>query len=412
MKRKKIAFVTPVYLPAHLYGSDTVVRLLAEKFATKGFDTSVITSDALTPRRWYDPLFSKRIAKPSDVIGGVTVFRLPCNQLFSSGCYFLRTFLRPLLPLPIRESLDVLYAGPALVGLRDLLQQRSFDVVHCSPFPLYLNKQVEDCIATLSKKPKLVLTPFFHANVEAYRNRALREILRRADIIHAVTHVEKADMQRIHGVESRKIAVLPLFIDIRSMHETGDLVEDVETFKDRYHIHGRKLLLYAGLKGPMKGAIDVLRAVDHLYKRDTTYSLVAIGQGGKEWAAAKRELKSRCLIDFGYKEGREKETIFAACDIFCMPSKSDSFGLVYLEAWHKKKPVIAADVPAMRELIGDNETGFLVPFGDTGALAAAIEQLMDDAVLSKKFGFNGYRALTENYTVERQYAAYRTLLTS
>ena len=62
MKKKKIVFVTPNYLPVHLYGSDTVVRLLAEKFARSGFDTSVLTSNVLTPLGWYDPFFSKKFA--------------------------------------------------------------------------------------------------------------------------------------------------------------------------------------------------------------------------------------------------------------------------------------------------------------------------------------------------------------
>lgn len=412
MKKKKIVFVTPNYLPVHLYGSDTVVRLLAEKFARSGFDTSVLTSNVLTPLGWYDPFFSKKIRNPYEVIHGVNVYRLPCNQLFAAGCYILLSVFRSVLPTSVKETLEVLYAGPRLVGLRSVLLSKKFDVIHCSPFPLSLNKQVADIVGTLPKRPKLIFTPFFHAKVETYRNTALQAILRRADFIHAVTHVEKEDIRRIHAIDGRKISVIPLCIDTRLLHEGKSLLADVEKFKRQYNLHGKKVVLFAGVKGPMKGAIDLLRAAERLYKRDTRYVLVAIGHNGKEWESARRHMRTDFLVDLGYKQGREKEVIFASCDMFCMPSKSDSFGLVYLEAWHKKKPVIAADIPAMREIILGNNGGLLVQFGNIEDIQSAIGRLVDHPVLSKTLGERGFKALMEKYSMQSVFPLYHRMFMS
>lgn len=408
--KKKIAFVTPIYLPAHLYGSDTFVRCMAEEFARRGYDTSVVTSDALVPLYWYNPfLYSKKIIRRYEVIHNVRVYRLPCRQFFSSSCYLLRTFGKSFLPANIGDKLDIMYAGPALMGLDQLLYREQFDVIHCSPFPLYINKQVQDISRGLSKKPKVIVTPFFHTKVHDYSNNELGRILRSADVVHAVTHAEKRDMVRMHDASANTIVVTPLFLNIRPLHTVEELRPDIDEFKKIHNIFNKKIILFAGLKGSMKGAVDVLHTVYEMHKRNKDFVLVAMGHNTNEWEQAKKSIDTSFLVDIGYKEGKEKEVVFAACDMYCMPSKSDSFGLVYLEAWHKKKPVIAANVPAMIELIQGNNGGLLVRFGSLRDIQSAIGRLADHPVLSKTLGERGFSALREKYTMKSVFPRYRRM---
>jgi phosphatidylinositol alpha-mannosyltransferase len=78
----------------------------------------------------------------------------------------------------------------------------------------------------------------------------------------------------------------------------------------------------------------------------------------------------------GFVDAREKATAFRAADLFAMPSAAESFGIVYIEAHYAGTPVLAAEIAAVREVLGDG--GVLVPFGDVGAARDAIARLRDD----------------------------------
>ena len=64
----------------------------------------------------------------------------------------------------------------------------------------------------------------------------------------------------------------------------------------------------------------------------------------------------------------EKRDALAAATIFCMPSRTDSFGISYLEAWLYSRPVIAARTWGVMDVVEDGYDGLLVPFGDVIAV--------------------------------------------
>ena len=83
-----------------------------------------------------------------------------------------------------------------------------------------------------------------------------------------------------------------------------------------------------------------------------------------------------------------------------MPSRSESFGLVYLEAWLHKKPVIGCNIEAVANLIDHNKNGLLVKFEDTDELSLAIKTLLN-STMRKKLGVEGYKKLVENYDADK-----------
>ena len=86
-----------------------------------------------------------------------------------------------------------------------------------------------------------------------------------------------------------------------------------------------------------------------------------------------------------------------------MPSRVDSFGLVFLEAWAQGKPVIGARAGGIPAVVDHGENGLLIPFGDVDALAAAIERLLDSPEEAARLGQTGWRKLKEHYDWERVY---------
>ncbi len=408
--KKKIAFVTPIYLPAPLYGSDNAVRILAEDFAAAGHDVTVVTSDALTPRYWYDPLFGKKTSDIRDTFNGVHVIRLPSQQWITSAAFIIERVFGHLLPTSIRNTMRILSSGPSLGGLLNVFKKEQFDVVHASPFPLEINQQVLECVEHLDKKPLIILTPFFHAGVEAYHNQKLGTMLEKSSRIHVISNAEKKQIEEYFPVAQGKTSVIPLYIRTPTMHAAETLKHEVLRFKKQYGIEHRKIILFAGLKGTLKGALTTLTAVKNLYAHDKRILLIAIGHNTSEWSEAlKRSDVSAYVLDFGYIDEFTKEIVFASCDVFCMPSISETFGYVYLEAWHKKKPVIASDIPAMQELVLGNKGGILVKFGSPGDIQASIERLIQRPALSIRLGESGYNALVKKYDMTSVFALYRKM---
>jgi glycosyltransferase involved in cell wall biosynthesis len=412
--KKNITFITPLYIPANISGSSFVTKQLAEIFADEKFAVSVITSNALTARYWYDPIWGKKIQKTVEVINAVTITRLSCNQFYSSIMYVLVRKFYKLFDSNTLNTLKIKYNGPYLKQLKQQIQRQKSDIIHCSTFPLGLSKQVIDIITHNKncKKPKIIITPFYHSEINDFQNPALKQILHNVDAIHVVSNAEKHALMNIFEIDSKKILVIPLFLDIKKMKTAKELIIKTKEFKEQYRITKREIVLFAGNKGFMKGAPMLLEVVDALYRKDKKVLLIAIGNSTNEWEDAKKKVNKDCLLDFGYVSNEEKEIIFNATDIYCMPSLSESFGLTYLEAWHKRKPVIGADIPAVRELIKNNNAGEVVSFGDKDALTMSIERLLTNKQKAKRLGENGYRALMNKYSLAVLFPEYKKMFLS
>jgi glycosyltransferase involved in cell wall biosynthesis len=95
------------------------------------------------------------------------------------------------------------------------------------------------------------------------------------------------------------------------------------------------------------------------------------------------------VIRLGVLDARQKRDFFAAIDAFALPSRSDSFGLVLLEAWANGVPNLAYRAGGIGWVIHDEKDGLLVRCGDIPALAAALLRLSRDAGLRHRLGAAG-----------------------
>lgn len=404
---KKICFVTPIYLPANLFGSDNYVRVIAEELSKKKFDVSIITSDAISPNFWYGP-FEKKVNVNYEIIHKVKVYRLRCNQLYFLISYFISRY-GFFLPRLIRDRFQLMSSGPYLMGLDRLMQKLQPDTVHCSPAPLNINMQTVEAIKKMKKKPIFIFTPFFHSHVPIFSNLLMRYLFHKADKIHVISNAEKKEIIGKFNISENKFSTIPLFLNIKSMHSYHSHSIAVIGFKKNHNLENRIIILFAGIKGRMKGAVDLVYVVNELYKKDKKYILITIGHNTIEWEEAKKNINKNCLVDLGYVSEKEKEILFSCCDIFCMPSESETLGLVYLEAWHKKKPVVAANIPTVKELIGKD--GLLVEFGNRFQLQEALETLSNNELKMKQLGKAGSKKFMKCYTYSNVFPKYISLFT-
>jgi glycosyltransferase involved in cell wall biosynthesis len=106
--------------------------------------------------------------------------------------------------------------------------------------------------------------------------------------------------------------------------------------------------------------------------------------------------------------------MLAATDLFAMPSRIDSFGIVYLEAWAYGVPVIGCRAGGVPDVIEDGQDGVLVGYGDETGLAMAIEGLLADPQRCRAMGQRGRAKVEAHYTWDQIYdglaAVYRELV--
>ena len=164
-----------------------------------------------------------------------------------------------------------------------------------------------------------------------------------------------------------------------------------------------------------KGSMHTVEAFERLL--DTGYDVTLVFAGPtfaafrEFYARLSPRLRERILL-MERVEGDEKNDLFAAGDIYVMPSRNDSFGIVYLEAWACGKPVIGAIAGGVPEVIEDGLDGYLVPFGDVDALAARIAELLDNPGLARTMGERGREKTLSRYTWDIQYARLKELYRS
>lgn len=143
-------------------------------------------------------------------------------------------------------------------------------------------------------------------------------------------------------------------------------------------------------------SIDVLiRAMALMPSRWRDVTLHVVGTGPEELrlrhlaTAAGLQQRVRFL---GHVSRAELVAEYRRCTLFCLPSRQEGFGIVYLEAMAAGKPIVACRASAVPEIV-DDRSGLLVQPGDAPALAGAICRLLDDPALRDRLGAGGHAAV-------------------
>jgi glycosyltransferase involved in cell wall biosynthesis len=151
-------------------------------------------------------------------------------------------------------------------------------------------------------------------------------------------------------------------------------------------------LLCVGRLIPIKGHIVLLRAFAEARRQLPNLELEIAGRGPLEPAlkALVRELGITDSVRFLGQVSPIQAAIERAA-VVVVPSMGEGFGMAALEAMERSRPVIAADVGGLGELVRDGETGLLVPAGEAEPLRDAILKLAGDLDLAREMGAAGRR---------------------
>lgn len=261
-----------------------------------------------------------------------------------------------------------------------------------------------------------MLTPFVHLGDtedprdrvrRAYLRPAMRYLLGLADRLIVQTKGERQALLNL-GVPEEKLVLQGMGIVPEEC--TGGERERTRTV---WGVGPEETVIgHLANLSPEKGTIDLLRAAEIGWERGGKFRLVLAGAAMpgflRFWQKYVRKDQVRLL---GVLTESQKRDFFAACDVFALPSRVDSFGLVVLEAWANGLPVIAYRAGGLPWVVHDEVDGLLVRCGDLDGLTSAMSRLVASEE-RLRLGEAGRQRVRAELTWERSFGIIEPLYSS
>lgn len=164
---------------------------------------------------------------------------------------------------------------------------------------------------------------------------------------------------------------------------------DLSRFRGTTAPHRPARVLFVGGLTKRKGVLDLGRASSELLRRGLDHELWLVGgapdEGANALAEVYRALPPHVKL-LGQKPSEELPSIYAQCDVFCLPSWWEAMPFTVMEAQAAGLPVVASDVGDVRDMVLDGETGLIVPPRDDAALTSALGKLLGDESVRLRMG--------------------------
>ena len=334
-------------------GVETNVRELARRTRSEGDEVEVFASDLYDEARW------DRRAEFRPAVDGVPVRRFPVHRK-----------LVPFVTLPM------------MVGLIDALAESGADVIHAHSHR-YGHVLQAAAVAARRSIP-LVISTSYHPpdRRESRRNRAL---LRLGDVAfgmsayrvaRAIVVQSELEARLVRAfAPSHRVRIVPPGIDLAEWSDpAGDRAEGVAL--------PREYLVFAGRVAANKGLPNLLEALART-PEDARRPLVLLGSDWGERASLEAQARRLGVSDLlrwvGYlPDRRAYRAVIRGARALVLPSEWEAYGFVLLEAMAARTPIVATAVGAVPEVLAQGRLGLLVPYGDIGALSAALRSVVED----------------------------------
>jgi glycosyltransferase involved in cell wall biosynthesis len=244
----------------------------------------------------------------------------------------------------------------------------------------------------------LVMTPFLHLGDlgdpsnrtrRAYTAPHFRYLLRAADRIFVQTAVEQSALQDL-GISEERLHRLGMGVDAGEC-AGGDRWQAREAWGAT---PDEVVIGHLANLSEEKGTVDLLRAAAMAWQRSARFRVVLAGSEMPNFQRFWRDYPlAERVCRLGVLSAEEKRDFFAGIDGFALPSRSDSFGLVLLEAWANQLPNVAYRAGGVADVIRHEQDGLLVRCGDVEGLAGALERLLRSPQQRQRLGQSGWARL-------------------
>lgn len=187
----------------------------------------------------------------------------------------------------------------------------------------------------------------------------------------------------------------------------------------KYKHNGRVEILFLSNILKSKGVFDLLDALVKLRSKNLDFDCIFVGEWGniikKDFDKKVREHELNNYVEYaGSRYGNCKKRYLTNADIFCLPSHSECFPLVLLEAMSAELPIVSTYNGGIPDIVKNGKNGFLIKPKDKNALADKLEILIKNSQLRKKMGITGGEIFESNFTLthfeERLTSILKTIL--
>jgi glycosyltransferase involved in cell wall biosynthesis len=355
----------------------------------------IYTSQAASVSELTRPSTRSSQLAAQDYVDGVPVKRYPIHYIFHWLAKMRGGVRVP--RLLFGAAIDCLRKGPFVPGMiAGILRYRPdlvllMNVYNAHAFSCYVAKRIAGF--------KLVTIPSLRMDAGHVDHAMVDRLLRVSDRVIALSEYEKQALM-LKGIEEAKIEVIGVGVRYERFAEG-----DGDRARKKYGIPDGPVVGFLSRMINGKGAEHVVQAMQHVWEKHPSATLLLAGS----CPSGHRELIDRHLAKLtgcqrakvvemeAYAE-EERADLFSVLDVFVMPSKIDSFGIVYLEAWSCGKPVIGCTESAPSSIISHQSDGLLVEYGNIAQIAAAINQLLDDPVERAEMGRRGREKAITKYS--------------
>ncbi len=398
----RIAWFIHRYHPC-VGGAENYGRAMVRRFVSAGHQVDVLTSNAHD--LWYfTNKGRKRIEDPVEsMVDGARVRRFPVKHL-----PLQRYFGRLLSYAPHWPTRCVAASYmPILPGIGQV--RGDYDAVFAVGFPYTIFSYAALLTARAAGAP-LLLTPFLHLGTpgdpvnRAYTRPHQIRLLAESDTVIVQTNLEAQAVRDWNIPEAR---ILKLGMAVEHAEVTGGRPDRFRTVLDIPS--SAPVIGHLATLDLNKGTNDLVLATARLNAsrpaRDPIHLILA-GPSSPDFERFLDEQPTASwpwLKRLGALPLADRADFFAAIDVFSMPSRTDSFGIVFLEAWANGLPVVAAAAGGVPDVVRDGEAGYLVPFGDLDRLAGSLGKLIDAPATARALGDAGRSLVEHGYTWEDRY---------
>jgi glycosyltransferase involved in cell wall biosynthesis len=414
--------VLPRYYP-FIGGSEVYIQQIVERLVERepGAEVSIYTTDAWDLEHFWSS-GKRTIGRPShEVINGVEVERFKVRRVPVISPLFFPVWRRLLTmlsasPLPFGVAVPLLQQAcrmtPLIPSLGHALRQANYDLVHAvnAPFDSIIYDSWQNVKRTGAA---FVFTPHVHLGEpknpqvrKYYTMRHQMYWMNQADAVITMTFLERDYVVSL-GVPGEKVHIVGPGIE-----PTTIIGGNGQAFRQKHSIE-TPIVFYQGTAAFDKGTVHLVQAMQLLWKEKKTEATLVIAgpvmsHFQKFYDVLPTEDKARTKV-LGFISPEEKRDLFAAGDVFAMPSRTDSFGIVYLEAWLNGKPVVGAAAGGVPGLVSHQQDGLLEEFGDIPAIANSILTLLEDTGLAAKLAAAGRKKTLEHYTADIVYSKVKAI---
>lgn len=391
----RILHISSTYAPV-LGGTELLCQKVSETLVRQGHQVRVVTGNVSAVDGYYN--FGVTPLRPTEeVLNGVEIKRLPYGgMLYQLGSLF---GFSKLIWRPIRERLHshlmILIQKRFLRDIQGEIESFQPDVVMTMP---HLVNNVKCVLQAHQNQPfPLVMVPLLHEESPNWPTQKMKMALRQADAVLASTDHEAERLESFYQSPKERLFTAYLGIDLPA-------VSSPEARSPK--------VLFLGRKVPSKGLPDLLAAMRLVWKVLPDTELILAGARMPQTQEIDRliealpeneRLQIRSLDNVSEHE-KSKLLNTSACLV--LPSRSESFGLVLLEAWAHHLPVVTLNLPVFRSIVSPNVDGLLTEPDDVIGLSEAILFMLQNPETARAMGQAGRVKVEQRFTWDKTAAGY------